>query len=142
MLSPKKTKYRKAQKGRIGGIQSKGGILHFGTYGLVALEPSRITASQIEACRIAISRKMRRVGKLWISIFPDIPVTAKPAEVRMGKGKGNVEYWMCRVQAGKVLFEIDGVPPELAKTALEAGAAKLPVQTKYLTKIEKERRLI
>nr|YP_007890488.1 ribosomal protein L16 [Andalucia godoyi]AGH23982.1 ribosomal protein L16 [Andalucia godoyi] len=140
MLSPKKTKYRKAHKGRIGGIQANGGVLHFGTYGIMAEEPARITARQIEACRIAISRKMRRIGKLWIRIFPDIPVSAKPAEVRMGKGKGSVEYWMCRVKAGKVLFEIDGVPAELARTALEAGASKLPISIKQITVEKKERR--
>lgn len=140
MLSPKKTKYRKYQKGRIGGIQSNGGELHFGEYGIMALQPYRITAKQIEACRVAISRKMKRLGKLWINIFPDIPVTAKPAEVRMGKGKGNVEYWACRVQSGTVLFELAGISPEIAKLALGAGASKLPLPTKYITKIEKERR--
>lgn len=142
MLSPKKTKYRKAHKGRIGGIQANGGVLHFGTHGIMAEEPARLTARQIEACRIAISRKMRRVGKLWIRIFPDIPVSAKPAEVRMGKGKGAVEYWMCRVKAGKMLFEIDGIAPELARSALEAGASKLPISTKYILREDKERRAV
>lgn len=140
MLSPKKTKYRKCQKGRIGGIQSNGGQLHFGEHAIIALVPSRITAKQIEACRVAISRKMKRLGKLWINIFPDIPVTAKPAEVRMGKGKGNVEYWACRVKSGTVLFELSGISPEIAKLALAAGAAKLPVSTKYITQVEKERK--
>jgi large subunit ribosomal protein L16 len=142
MLTPKKTKYRKYQKGRIGGIQSNGGELYFGQYGLISLSPARITARQIEACRVAISRKMKRIGKIWISVFPDIPVTAKPAEVRMGKGKGNIEYWMCRVKSGSVLFEISGVSPEIAKIALNAASSKLPVQTKYIEKVEKERRSI
>lgn len=142
MLSPKRTKYRKAHKGRVGGIQSNGGVLHFGTHGIVALEPARITARQIEACRVAISRKMRRIGKLWISIYPDIPVTSKPAEVRMGKGKGSVDYWMCRVKAGKILFELDGISPELARSALEAGASKLPIATKCISMTSKERRAV
>lgn len=142
MLSPKRTKYRKYQKGRVGGIQSNGGTLHFGGHGIMSLEPARITARQIEACRVAISRKMRRIGKLWICIYPDIPVTAKPAEVRMGKGKGSVDYWMCRVKSGKVLFEIEGISPELARTALEAGASKLPIATKYITTTSKERRAV
>lgn len=142
MLTPKKTKYRKYQKGRVGGIQSNGGELYFGEYGLISLSPARITARQIEACRVAISRKMKRIGKIWISVFPDIPVTAKPAEVRMGKGKGNIEYWMCRVKSGSVLFEISGVSPEIAKIALGAASSKLPVQTKYIEKVEKERRSV
>jgi len=132
MLLPRKTKYRKAHKGRVGGLQSNGGILHFGEYGLVAVSSARITARQIEACRVTISRKMKKIGQIWINIFPDIPVTAKPAEVRMGKGKGAVDYWMCRVQAGKVLFELAGVPIEVAKTALVSGSHKLPVSTKFI----------
>lgn len=142
MLIPKKTKYRKYQKGRVGGIQSNGGGLSFGDFGLISLSPARITARQIEACRVAISRKMKRIGKVWISVFPDIPVTSKPAEVRMGKGKGNIDHWMCRVKSGSVLFEVSGVSPEIAKIALDAASAKLPVHTKYIEKIEKDRRSI
>lgn len=142
MLIPKKTKYRKYQKGRVGGIQSNGGKLSFGQYGLVATTPCRITAKQIEACRVAMSRKMKRLGKIWITIFPDIPVTAKPAEVRMGKGKGNIDYWMCRVKSGTVMFELSGVNPELAKIAIHAASAKLPIATKYIEQFEKERKYI
>lgn len=142
MLSPKRTKYRKYQKGRIGGVQSTGGVLHFGEHGIMALEPARITARQIEACRIAISRRMRRLGKLWICIYPDIAVTSKPAEVRMGKGKGSIDYWMCRVKSGKILFEINGISPELARSALEAGSSKLPIPTKCISMTSKERRSV
>lgn len=139
---PKKTKYRKYQKGRVGGIQSKGALLSFGDYGLISLSPARITARQIEACRVALSRKMKRTGKIWIKIFPDIPVTSKPAEVRMGKGKGNIDYWMCRVKSGTILFELSGVSPEIAKLALDAASAKLPIHTKCIKRLQKERKLV
>nr|AGH24272.1 ribosomal protein L16 [Reclinomonas americana ATCC 50633]AGH24339.1 ribosomal protein L16 [Reclinomonas americana ATCC 50283] len=133
MVRPKRTKYRKCQKGRVGGIDPRSDV-HFGSYGLKALEPCRITERQIEACRVAITRKIKRIGKVWIRIFPDIPVSSKPTEVRMGKGKGAVDYWMCRVKAGKIMFEIDGVSMELAKRALELGASKLPVPTTFVMK--------
>lgn len=136
MLSPKKTKYRKAHKGRIHGNAKGGFSLNFGQYGLKALEPERVTARQIEAARRAISRHVKRVGRLWIRIFPDVPVTAKPAEVRMGSGKGSVEYWACRVKPGRILFEIDGVTPEIAREAFERAAAKLPIKTKFITRVE------
>ncbi len=135
MLSPKRTKYRKAHKGRIKGDAKGGTALNFGQFGLKALEPERITARQIEAARRAISRHMKRAGRLWIRIFPDVPVTGKPAEVRMGKGKGGIEYHVARVKPGRIMFEIDGVAPELAKEALTLGAAKLPIKTKFITRI-------
>lgn len=138
MMSPKKTKYRKAFKGRIHGNAKGGFELNFGQHGLKTLEPERITARQIEAARRAISRHVKRVGRLWIRVFPDVPVTGKPAEVRMGKGKGSVEYWACRVKPGRILFEIDGVSEELARTAFERAAAKLPVRTKFITRITEE----
>lgn len=135
MLTPKRTKYRKAHKGRIHGLAKGGSELNFGSYGLKALEPERITARQIEASRRAISRHVKRTGRLWIRIFPDTPVTAKPAEVRMGKGKGSVEYWACKVKPGRILFEIDGVPQELARAAFERAAAKLPIKTKFVSRV-------
>lgn len=135
MLSPKKTKFRKAFKGKIHGNAKGGTDLNFGSYGLKALEPARITARQIEAARRAITRHIRRVGRVWIRIFPDIPVTEKPAEVRMGSGKGNPEYWICRVKPGRIMFELDGVAPEVAKVALELASAKLPIQTKFVQRI-------
>ena len=138
MLSPKKTKYRKAHKGRIKGNAKGGFTLNFGEYGLKAMEPERVTARQIEAARRAISRYVKRVGRLWIRIFPDVPVTAKPAEVRMGSGKGSVEYWACRVKPGRIMFEIDGVPMEVAKEAFERAAAKLPIKTKFVARISEE----
>ena len=135
MLQPKRTKYRKAHKGRIHG-NAKGGVsLNFGTYGLKALEPERITARQIEAARRAITRAMKRTGRVWIRIFPDVPVSAKPAEVRMGSGKGSPEFWVCRVAPGKIMFEIDGVPADLAREALTLGAAKLPIRTRFVARI-------
>jgi len=136
MLSPKKTKYRKAFKGRIHGVATSGTQVAYGSYGLKALEPARITARQIEAARRAITRHMRRVGKVWIRIFPDVPVSKKPAEVRMGSGKGSPEFWVCRVKPGKIMFELDGVSPEIAKTAFELAAAKLPIQTKFVTRLQ------
>lgn len=135
MLAPKKTKFRKAFKGKIHGVASRGTEVSFGTYGLKALEPARITARQIEAARRAITRHIRRVGKVWIRMFPDVPVSSKPAEVRMGSGKGNPEFWVCRVKPGKVLFELDGVLPEVAEKAFELAAAKLPIQTKFVKRI-------
>lgn len=138
MLTPKRTKYRKAFKGRIHGNAKGGSSLNFGQHGLKALEPERITARQIEAARRAISRHVKRVGRVWIRIFPDLPVTSKPAEVRMGKGKGSVDYWACRVKPGRILFEIDGVSEELAREAFARAAAKLPVKTKFVTRITEE----
>ena len=135
MLSPKRTKYRKAHKGRIHGLAKGGTNLDFGAFGLKALEPERVTARQIEAARRAITRSMRRAGRVWIRIYPDVPVSTKPAEVRMGSGKGSPEFWVCRVKPGRIMFEIDGVAPELAKTALALGAAKLPIRTKFVTRI-------
>ena len=136
MLSPKRTKFRKQFKGRIHGVATKGAVLSFGSFGLKTLEPERITARQIEACRRAITRQMKRQGKVWIRIFPDVPVSQKPAEVRMGKGKGSPEYWAARVKPGRILFEIDGVADEIANEALRLGAAKLPVQCKIITRAD------
>jgi large subunit ribosomal protein L16 len=135
MLSPKRTKYRKAHKGRIHGNAKGGTALNFGAYGLKAMEPERVTARQIEAARRAITRAMKRTGRVWIRIFPDVPVSIKPAEVRMGSGKGSPEYWVCRVKPGRIMFEIDGVTSELAREALTLGAAKLPIRTKFITRI-------
>lgn len=132
MLSPKKTKYRKQHKGRIHGAAKGGYTLNFGEYGLKAMQPERITARQIEAARRAISRHVKRVGRTWIRIFPDVPVTGKPAEVRMGKGKGSVEYWACRVKPGRIMFELDGVPEDIARMAFERASAKLPIKTKFV----------
>ena len=136
MKQPKKTKYKKAFKGRIKGIAGNGFELAFGDYGLKALAPERITARQIEACRKAINRHRKRDGKLWIRIFPDVPVTSKPAEVRMGKGKGSVEFWVARVNPGKILFELSGIPESVAREALALAAAKLPIKTKFVTNID------
>jgi large subunit ribosomal protein L16 len=136
MLQPKRTNYRKAHKGRIHGNAKGGTELNFGAFGLKAMEPERITARQIEAARRAITRQMKRQGRVWIRIFPDVPVTDKPAEVRMGKGKGAVEYWAARVHPGRIMFEIDGVPDDVAREALRLGAAKLPVKTRIVTRID------
>ncbi len=138
MLSPKKMKYRKAHKGRINGKSKGGSKLNFGAYGLKALTPERVTARQIEAARRAMTRHMKRAGRVWIRIFPDIPVTQKPAEVRQGKGKGSVEYWVCRVKPGRVLFEVDGVSADVARRAFELAAAKLPLKTKFVTRLGEE----
>jgi large subunit ribosomal protein L16 len=135
MLSPKRTKYRKAHKGRIHGLAKGGTALNFGAYGLKALEPERVTARQIEAARRAITRAMKRAGRVWIRIFPDVPVSTKPAEVRMGSGKGSPEFWVCRVKPGRIMFEIDGVSNETAREALALGAAKLPIKTKVITRV-------
>jgi large subunit ribosomal protein L16 len=135
MMSPKRTKYRKAHKGRIHGLAKSGTSLNFGAFGLKALEPERITARQIEAARRAITRSMKRAGRVWIRMFPDVPVSQKPAEVRMGSGKGSPEFWVCRVKPGRIMFEIDGVAPDLAREALTLGAAKLPIRTKFVTRL-------
>jgi large subunit ribosomal protein L16 len=135
MLSPKRTKFRKAFKGRISGAAKGGYELNFGAYGLKALEPERITARQIEAARRAITRHMKRQGRVWIRIFPDVPVTSKPAEVRMGSGKGSPEFWAAKVKPGRIMFEVDGVPYDIAKRAFELAAAKLPIRTKLVTRL-------
>ena len=132
MLSPKRTKFRKAHKGRVHGNAKGGTSLNFGAYGLKAMQPGRITARQIEASRRAVTRHIKRAGKVWIRIFPDVPVSSKPAEVRMGKGKGSPEYWMCRVKPGRVMFELDGVEPEIAREALMLAAAKMPIRCKFI----------
>lgn len=135
MLQPKRTKFRKAQKGRIKGVAKGGTALNFGSYGLKAQAPARITARQIEAARRAMTRQMKRVGRVWIRIFPDVPVSKKPTEVRMGKGKGTPEFWAAKVKPGRILFEIDGVPDPVAREALRLGAAKLPVNTRVVTRL-------
>lgn len=135
MLQPKRTTFRKAHKGRIKGIARGGFTLTFGGFGLKALEPERVTARQIEAARRAITRAMKRQGRVWIRIFPDVPVSSKPAEVRMGSGKGAPEFWVARVKPGRIMFELDGVSGEVAREALELGAAKLPIKTKIVTRL-------
>jgi large subunit ribosomal protein L16 len=135
MLQPKRTKFRKAFKGRIKGVAQSGVDLAFGEYGLKAVEPERITARQIEAARRAMTRHMKRAGRVWIRIFPDVPVSKKPAEVRMGSGKGAPELWVVRIHPGKILFEIDGVPVTLAREALDLAAAKLPIKTRFVQRI-------
>ncbi|MGH6761560.1 MAG: 50S ribosomal protein L16 [Phyllobacterium sp.] len=135
MLQPKRTKFRKQFKGRISGASKGGTDLNFGAFGLKALEPERVTARQIEAARRAITRQMKRQGRVWIRIFPDVPVTAKPTEVRMGKGKGSIEYWAARVAPGRIMFELDGVPEDVAREALRLGAAKLPIKTRFIQRI-------
>ena len=135
MLQPKKTKFRKAFKGRIKGDAKGGTDLNFGSYGLKAMEPERITARQIEAARRAITRHIKRQGRLWIRVFPDVPVTKKPAEVRMGSGKGGIELWVARVKPGRIIFEIGGVNPQIAKEALQLGAAKLPIKCRVVTRL-------
>src|SRR5215468_4343498 len=135
MLQPKKTKFRKQHKGRIHGTSKGGTQLNFGQYGLKALEPERVTARQIEAARRAITRQMKRAGRVWIRVFPDVPVSKKPIEVRMGKGKGTPELWVCRIKPGRIMFEIDGVPVGVAKEALALAAAKLPVKTRFIERI-------
>ena len=138
MLMPKKTKFKKAHKGRIHGEAKGATELDFGSFGLKALTPERVTARQIEAARRAMTRAMKRQGRVWIRIFPDVPVSKKPAEVRMGKGKGAVEYWVVRVKPGRVMFEVDGISEELAREALSLAAFKLPVKTKFITRKEVE----
>ena len=134
MLSPKRTKFRKAHKGRIHGEAKGGTKLNFGAYGLKATTPERVTARQIEAARRAITRHMKRSGRVWIRIYPDLPVTQKPAEVRQGKGKGSLEFWACRVKPGRIMFEVDGVSRKIARRAFELGAAKLPLQTRFVAR--------
>lgn len=138
MLSPKRTKFRKAHKGRIHGNAKGGTDLNFGAYGLKAVTPERITARQIEAARRAMTRAMKRAGRVWIRIFPDVPVSQKPAEVRQGKGKGTPEYWAVRVKPGRIMFEIDGVPGDVARDAFALAAAKLPVRTRVVTRLGEE----
>ncbi len=134
MLSPKHTKFRKAHKGRIHGKAKGGFTLNFGEYGLKALEPERVTARQIEAARRALTRHMKRAGRVWVRVFPDVPVSLKPAEVRMGSGKGNPEFWVCRVKPGRILFEVDGISSAIAKEAFALAAAKLPIKTKFVAR--------
>jgi large subunit ribosomal protein L16 len=138
MLSPKRTKFRKAHKGRIHGAAKGGTALNFGAYGLKAVEPGRVTARQIEASRRAITRHMKRLGRVWIRIFPDVPVSTKPAEVRMGSGKGAPEFWACRVHPGRIMFEVDGVPRDLAVRAFELAAATLPIRTRFVARLGEE----
>ena len=135
MLQPKRTKFRKAHKGRIHGMAKGGVSLNFGSYGLKATRPERVTARQIESARRAITRHLKRTGRLWIRIFPDVPVSKKPAEVRMGKGKGSPEFWVCRVKPGRIMFELDGVPRDLAKQAFTLASAKLPVDTRFIARV-------
>jgi large subunit ribosomal protein L16 len=135
MLQPIRTKFRKAFKGRIHGIATSGTTLAFGQFGLKALEPERVTARQIEAARRALTRFMKRSGRVWIRVYPDVPVSKKPIEVRMGKGKGTPEFWVARVKPGRVMFEIDGVTDQVARESLRLGAAKLPLKTRVVTRI-------
>src|ERR1700741_780372 len=134
MFQPARTKYRKAHKGRIHGKAKGGTELNFGNFGLKATEPGRVTAREIEAARRTITRHIKRVGRVWIRIFPDVPVSSKPAEVRMGSGKGSPEFWVCRVKPGRIMFELDGVPPGVAREAFELAAAKLPIATRFVTR--------
>ena len=135
MLQPKRTTYRKQFKGRIHGVATSAADLTYGAFGLKALEPERVTARQIEAARRAITRHMKRAGRVWIRVFPDVPVSKKPTEVRMGKGKGTPELWVARVKPGRIMFELDGVPDALAREALVLGAAKLPIKTRIVTRL-------
>ena len=132
MLQPTRTKYRKAHKGRIHGKASRGNLMNYGAFGLKALEPDRVISKQIEAARVALTRYMKRQGRVWTRIFPNIPVSKKPIEVRMGKGKGSPEYYACRVKPGRILFEVDGITEEVAKVALYKASAKLPIKTKFI----------
>ena len=135
MLQPSRTKFRKAHKGRIHGLATSGIDLAFGQFGLKAMEPDRVTARQIEAARRALTRHMKRAGQVWIRVYPDVPVSKKPLEVRMGSGKGSVELWVCRVKPGRILFEVDGIPLDVAREALSLAAAKLPVKTRFIERI-------
>ncbi|MBL8839159.1 MAG: 50S ribosomal protein L16 [Alphaproteobacteria bacterium] len=135
MMQPARTKYRKAHKGRIHGLAKGGTTLNFGAFGLKAVEPMRVTARQIESARRTITRHLKRVGRVWIRIFPDVPVSKKPAEVRMGSGKGSPEFWMCRVKPGRIMFEIDGVPRAIAQEAFTLAAAKLPMKTRMVVRL-------
>ena len=134
MLSPKRSKYRKAHKGRVHGLAKGGTTLNFGAYWLKATDPGRVTARQIEAARRTITRHIRRIGRVWIRVFPDVPVSQKPAEVRMGSGKGSPEFWICRVKPGPIMFELHGVPASVAREAFELAAAKLPVATRFVVR--------
>jgi large subunit ribosomal protein L16 len=138
MMQPKRTRYRKRQKGKVDGLTKRGAALNFGAYGMKATTNARVTARQIEAARRAITRHLKRAGRVWIRIFPDVPISKKPAEVRMGKGKGSVEYWIAPVKAGRIMFEIDGVPAGLAQEAIRRGAAKLPVRTRFVARVGEE----
>jgi large subunit ribosomal protein L16 len=138
MLQPKRTKYRKAFKGRIHGAAKGGFTLNFGSYGLKAMEPGRITSRQLEAARRAMTRHIKRVGRVWIRVFPDVPVSTKPAEVRMGSGKGSPEYWVARVKPGRIMFEVDGVQRDIAERAFELAAAKLPIGTRFVARLGEE----
>ena len=135
MMQPKKTKFRKAHKGRIHGVASSGATLSFGQFGLKAMEPERVTARQIEAARRALTRHMKRAGQVWIRVYPDVPVSKKPLEVRMGSGKGTPEYWVVRIKPGRILFEVDGVSQQVAREALGLAAAKLPIKTRFIERI-------
>ncbi len=135
MLQPTRTKYRKADKGRIQGKASRANIMNYGAYGLKAIQPDRVISKQIEAARVALTRFMKRQGRVWTRIFPNIPVSKKPVEVRMGKGKGSPEFWVCRVKPGRILFEVDGITEELAREALYKASAKLPIKTKFIKRI-------
>lgn len=135
MLQPKRTKFRKAHKGRIKGVAKGGTALNFGSHGLKSMDAERVTSRQIEAARRAMTRHMKRAGRVWIRIFPDVPVTKKPTEVRMGKGKGSVEFWAAKVKPGRIMFEIDGVPDDVARQALQLAAAKLPVKTRIVQRL-------
>lgn len=139
MLSPKRLKFRKQHKGRIHGLAKGGSELSFGSYGLKALTPERVTARQIEAARRAITREMKRAGRLWIRIFPDVPVSDKPAEVRMGKGKGAIEFWVARIKPGRIMFEAEGIDEETARRAFALGAAKLPVKSKFVQRLNSDK---
>jgi large subunit ribosomal protein L16 len=138
MMSPKRTKYRKAHKGRIKGNSKGATTLTFGSFGLKAMAPERVTARQIEAARRAITRHLKRAGRLWIRVFPDVPVSSKPAEVRMGSGKGAPEFWVARVKPGRIMFEVDGVPRDLAERAFELASAKLPIKTRFVMRLGQE----
>src|SRR6201991_4162205 len=138
MFQPARTKYRKAHKGRIHGKAKGGTALNFGNFGLKATEPGRVTAREIEAARRAITRHIKRIGRVWIRIFPDVPVSRKPAEVRMGSGKGSPEFWVCRVKPGRIMFELDGVPATLAREAFDLASAKLPIDTRFVTRLGEE----
>jgi len=138
MLQPIASKYRKAHKGRIHGKATSANSLTFGAYGLKAMQPERLTARQIEAARRAMTRHMKRTGRVWIRVFPDVPVSKKPAEVRQGKGKGNPEFWVCRVKPGRILFEMDGVTADTAREAFALAAAKLPIKTRFVARLGQE----
>src|SRR5579872_5148746 len=138
MLAPKRTKYRKAHKGRVHGAAKGGTTLNFGAFGLKAVDPGRLTARQIEAARRAITRHIRRAGRVWIRIFPDVPVSQKPAEVRMGSGKGSPEFWIARVKPGRIMFELDGVAGDVAREAFDLAAAKLPISTRFIARVGEE----